>query len=150
MRQITMTKTDQAELRQLDDDELDLVSGGNIAGAVAMAGKLLSRAVTGLMDVLTGGNSFPIKIDFSALRRPGNNSVRCWAGAGQPNAAITRLLSHRIGRTASRPAATGAGTSGQLPERGPTICGLLSRAAKWRQTGSVACGHETSAQPETD
>jgi hypothetical protein len=78
-----MTKTNQSELRQLDDAELDLVSGGNIVGAVSTAGKLVSKAVTGLMDLLTGGNSFPIKIDFSGAQKAGEQLGQM-LGGGRP------------------------------------------------------------------
>jgi hypothetical protein len=78
-----MTKINQSELRQLDDCELDLVSGGNISGAVATAGKLVSKAVTGLMDLLTGGNSFPIKIDFSGAQKAGQQLGQI-LGGGRP------------------------------------------------------------------
>jgi hypothetical protein len=74
---------DQTALRQLDDCELDLVCGGNITGAVATAGKLVSKAVTGLMDVLTGGNSFPIRIDFSGAQKAGQQLGQ-GLGGGRP------------------------------------------------------------------
>ena len=57
--------------RELTDHELDAVSGGSIVGDITRAVSQIAGAIGGAVGTLTGGSSFPIKIDFSGATKAG-------------------------------------------------------------------------------
>jgi hypothetical protein len=79
-----MTNIESWNIRPLEASELDTVSGGDIAGAVSTvvnAVGSVGKAVAGAIDTLTGGgNSFPIKIDFSGAKKAGEQLGKALGG----------------------------------------------------------------------
>jgi|RhiMetdeSRZDD1v2_1073273.scaffolds.fasta_scaffold2315509_1 hypothetical protein len=76
-----MTDIENCEIRLLEASELDTVSGGDITGAVSTVVNAVAKGVVGLMDALTGGgNSFPIKIDFSGAKKAGDQLGKALGG----------------------------------------------------------------------